>query len=136
MKLCPHCGGDLDVGLRFLDLELDEETRELSVSGRSRVSLPHRPAAMLAALMRARGKVVTPKAVLDAMAIWRDEPELVRVYKHQLKQLLALHGSAVRVACVRSRGYRLTVGVPSPKVPWRIVRPSHHMETGAAAHAQ
>jgi two-component system, OmpR family, response regulator len=76
------------------------------------VHLPEREAALLAHLMRRRGRVCTREEILASVWGYDHDPgtNIVQVYIGYLRKRLALPDSPAPIETVRSVGYRLAAG--------------------------
>ncbi|MGK3998436.1 response regulator transcription factor [Sorangium sp. So ce1024] len=94
--------------LRVDDLELDPATRRCRRAGQD-VALTPREFALLDALMRRRGEVVSKQRILDV--VWgvdfQGDPNVVEVYVRYLRQKIDAPFGRRSLETVRGVGYRL-----------------------------
>jgi DNA-binding winged helix-turn-helix (wHTH) protein len=119
--------------LRFDQFELDEAEARLTCAG-ERVALAPKPLAVLCALARTPGRLVTKNALLDL--VWGHRFVTESVLKSAISELRAALDDDPRqpryIETVSRRGYRFiaaATGAPSPSAPaleWNLAATRGH----------
>jgi DNA-binding response OmpR family regulator len=108
VALSRRAAGSPEPVLRMGPLEFDQASRTATVNGRL-LRLTLRPAMVLEALMRARGKFVPRAALENAISSFQGGPEsgAVEVYMNRLRKSLDELAPEVRIENQRGIGYRI-----------------------------
>jgi DNA-binding response OmpR family regulator len=103
-RVVPEQGAPVTVG----DVRIDPARREVRVAGRP-LRLRPQEVALLLALARSEGRVLTRKALLRHAWGYADGGATRTVDKHVVALRSRLRGSAVRIETVRGLGYKLVL---------------------------
>ncbi|MDA8230230.1 MAG: response regulator transcription factor [Magnetospirillum sp.] len=97
------------------NVAMDINSQEVEVDGR-RLDLPRRERALLRALLRNGGRLVTRAALEEALFGFDDEvgSNAIEVYIHRLRKRLEAAGASAAVHTERGVGYGLVAGRTAP----------------------
>ena len=110
VALTRRAAGSPDPVLRLGPLELDQASRTATVNG-APLRLTLRPAMVLEALLRAKGRFVPRSAIENAISSFEGGAEsgAVEVYVNRLRRSLDEMAPGVRIENQRGIGYRIVV---------------------------
>lgn len=97
--------------LRYVDLEINTKTRELSIRG-EKINLQAKLCDLLEYLINNKGAILTKEQIFDR--VWGFESDttinIVEVYMHKLRKILAEYDYDKYIKTVRGIGYMFKVG--------------------------